>query len=474
MTFRLNIAINITGPSYQDRSKPLSSQKTKNFYHQVVEEGKENYVLHSFPGLKFKGASSTGKKNRGVTQMAEVGYRVTDNVLESFTPDGVHTVRGNVPGSDICIFANDGFNLMIVAGGGVVLKYDGTTVTTVADTNIVGSIAVTYLNSQMIYTNPPLFVVADPGIPDKASGLNAAQAESQPDALLRAYAFDQSVNMIGLRSNEPWWNDGEGQPPFSRIDGQIIEVGCPAINSIAHTDEFLYWLGDDDAVYQTIGGSKNRISSPAISHAIAGYTKVSDAIAYTFTFEGMNFYAIHFPSGDQTWCLNESLGLQGWFELSSGTNDGIYQGQSLVNVYGKNFVTDVDNGNLYELDIDTFTNNGEIIQRQRITSSITGKLLGAPGREVEISRLQIIMETGVGLTTGQGEDPKIIIDVSYDGGNTWNAEGFVRIGRLGENTLQVELFLFATFHDARFRITTSDAVPFEIYSGVVDLRLTGA
>ena len=66
-----------------------------------------------------------------------------------------------------------------------------------------------------------------------------------------------------------------------------------------------------------------------------------------------------------------------------------------------------------------------------------------------------------------------MIDVSKDGGKSWDDKGSVRVGRLGESTLKVELFLLDSFYDAIFRITTSDPVPYEIYSAVADLRLAG-
>lgn len=470
--FKKNIPLNITGPSYLSRSSPLSSQETRNYYQQIVEEGSDNYVLHPYPGLKLSSSAISGK-NRGGQRMAEVGFRVAGNTLYSFTEQGVHTVIGTIPGTQRCIFTNDGTNLVIVDPGVAVYIYDGSTITTVTDANIAGSIAATYLNNQVIYTKLNLFTVADVGNPSTASGLNSADAESQPDDIIHAYSFQQSTYMFGARSTEPWWNNGVGSPPFERIDGQIFEVGCAATHSIANTDEAIYWLGDDNAIYRATGGIKDRVSSIAISHAISTYSKVSDAVGYTFTFEGQNFYAIHFPSANASWCVSESLGTNGWFQLSSGLDGGLYQGTSLINVYGKNFLFDEDNGNLYELDLDTATNNNETIIRRRITGTVNGKILGAPGSRVQMSRLEILMEKGVGTISGQGENPKIIVDISYDGGRSWVPKGFIKIGRLGEFTIKVEVYSLDSFYDAIFRITLSDPVIASIYSASIDLRLAG-
>lgn len=474
--FQKGIPLNITGPSFQDRSRPLSSQETRNFYPEFVEEGKDNFVLKSFFGLKTVGsASTTDPIDRGMHRLDEKGFRIAGTKLYRFTDSGIHVEIGDIPGSNRMIMEEDG-NSLIITGLDGQFEYNGTNINPITDSNIVGSTAVTFLNSQMIYTNPitGLYVVAFPNNPTSASGFNAAEAESKPDDLVRAYAFDQDVYMLGRRTNEPYWNPGTGNPPIERIDGQIIQVGTDAINSVTNTDEGLYWLGDDNSIYVTTGGQKRKISTEAISNAIEGYPITSDCIAYSFTAQGTNFVVFTFPTGGQTWCLNEALGDKGWFNLSSGTNNGIYQGSSLLNVYGKNFVADSTNGNLYELDIDTFTNNGEIIQRRRVTNTIDSRIFGGgPGLEMQVSSIKFIMETGVGLITGQGEDPLIAFEVSFDGGRTFTERGWGRVGRLGEYTIQVEMDLLDVFYEMMIRLTTSDPVPYNIYSAIGTFRLTG-
>jgi hypothetical protein len=90
-----------------------------------------------------------------------------------------------------------------------------------------------------------------------------------------------------------------------------------------------------------------------------------------------------------------------------------------------------------------------------------------------MSCLKLIMETGVGLISGQGENPRIMIEYSDDGGNTWSAGSWPRVGRLGEFTLQVEFFNLESFYDRIFRISTTDPVNYSLYSATIDLRRAG-
>lgn len=487
MTFQ-TIPVQVTGPSYQSRSKPLSSQVTQNWYQQLSELGKDQFVLMPFPGLKLLG-NATGI-DRGFHRMAEILYQVKGTSLYEISKTGVHTLRGAIPGTGRAIIRDDGINMFIVSDLKV-WQYttDTNTVTEVTDVNITGANSVDFINNQFLYTKggftivkgnqvgPGYTTVSDVGNGASASGLNIVGAEASPDALLRDYVYDEVIYRLGVRAIESWYNSGVGSPPIERLQGRGFSVGIGAINSIAHTDKAFYWLGDDFAIYRSSAGAEKRISTDAISNEIQKYSDVSDAIGNTFTFEGQNFYSITFPAGNKTFVINESLGVNGWFELSSGVNSPLqstkYQGTSIISAYGKNFVADVNNGNVYELDLNTFMNNGEPLQRIRVTQSANGDLLNAKGKRVQMSCLKLIMETGVGVIAGQGDNPRIMIEYSDDGGRSWSSGSWPRVGRLGEFTLQVEWFNLESYYDRIFRISTTDPVNYTIFSATIDLRLAG-
>ena len=136
-------------------------------------------------------------------------------------------------------------------------------------------------------------------------------------------------------------------------------------------------------------------------------------------------------------------------------------------------MADAINGNLYQLDLDTFENNGETIQRIRVMPSIHGGLVGNPGKRIQMSRFELILETGVGVISGQGEDPRIMVEASYDGGKSFDDGTWMRIGRLGETNVRAEWFSMKSFYDLVIRITTSDPVHYTIMSAAIDWRLAG-
>jgi len=470
------IPVNTTGPSYQSRSRPLSSQITQNWYQQLSEQGKDQYVLLAYPGLKLLGNAEG--KDRGFHRMAEIVYQVKGTSLYEIDKLGNHTLRGTIPGTGYAIMADDGINMFIVSDLKV-WKYstDTSAVTQVTDSNITGAKSVDFFNNQFIYTFDKFSTVSNVGDGSSASGLNIIGEESSPDDLIRDYVFQGVIYRASQRTIVAWWNNPALKPPIERLEGRLFNVGLAAINSIAKTDKAFYWLGDDYAIYRATGGVEERISTDAISNELQKYSRVDDAIANTFTFQGQNFYQITFPTGNRTFIVNETLGANGWFDLSGSVNNPLeaskYQGQTVINAYGKNLVADDSNGNVYELDFNTFTNNNDPLQRVRVTQSVNGDLLGAKGKRIQMSCLKLIMETGQGLISGQGDNPQIMVEYSDDGGNTWGAGSWPRVGRLGEFTLQVEWFDLGSFYDRIFRISTTDPVNYSIYSATIDLRLAG-
>jgi len=470
MTFQ-TIPINIAGGSYQDRSRSLTSQETRNFYQEYLEAGKDKYVIKSFPGQKIFG-STTGGIDRGQHQMAEINYRVQDKTLWRVASDGTHTDKGTINGTGRCIFADDGINLFIVTTG-YVYHYDGSTVTIVTDSSIVGAQSVTFINNQFAYTFPTLTVFSDVGDGSSASSLNAVNEESTPDDLVRDYAFDQILYRFGKRSVNGWYNSGVGTPPFDKIEGQTVSVGLSAIHSVNNTRDYVYWLGSDNQVYRMRSGQADPISTTAISAEIQGFDIIDDAFGEILTIDNKYIYVLTFPSENKTWALNEELGKDGWFELSEGVDSNRYNAGSISNVYEKVLIGDKDNGNLYELDFNTYDLNGETWQRRRVISSINGDMLGQKGKRVQMSRLELIIESGTGLIHGQGDDPQIMIEASYDGGASWDAGTWMKIGRLGNNVKRAEWFSMKSFYDMIVRITVTDPVDISIFSGAIDLRLAG-
>lgn len=465
------VPLNITGGSYQSRSTPLSAQRTSNFYPEVQDDliVTDKYVLQPFPGCKIFGSS--GGLDRGMIEHQGVLYKVSGITFYSINSSGAHTAYAvPVVGSLPVVMTGMGDNVLICTGEGIGYQYNLATVTEITDINLTAPTWVAHLNNHAIYDGGgQIFWVSDSGDATTINGLNFASAESNADNTVRGYVFNQRLYLFGEKTTEPWWNSGVGNPPFDRVEGGIIRVGLAARMAVSSNDTFMYWLGDDRRVYRSPGSGFEAVSNIALSSVFESYSTVSDAVGFCFTLQGQNFYHLSFPSEDNTWVYSEPVGQ--WFELSRSGSDGRGLSNSHAYAYGKNYVSDYRNSNVYEWDVDTFDENGLPMIRQRDTGVLNGALLGFPGRELELNRFELILERGIGLISGQGSDPAVMLQISFDGGRTFGNEQWAKVGKSADFQQKVEWFGLGRGSDIIFRVKTSDPVRFCIHAANADIEI---
>jgi len=463
------IPLNITGETHQSRSKPLSNQVSQNFYSELADNTavKSPFVLHGFPGMLLHGTIASGK-DRGMIFHQQVVYKVTGTKLYSVASDGTHTELGDIPGSSRCILDGIGSNVVITTGGSAYV-WDGSTISTVSDPDLETPNSCTHLNNQIIYDGDGgRFGSSDVGDATNIDGLNYATAESRADDLLRVKAFDQLLYLLGVESIEVWWNSGVGNPPFDRLQGGIIEVGLGALYSASCNKDYMYLLGNDNQVYQIKQTSKNVVSTIGIHGQIAEFDTIDDAIGFCFTLEGQNFYLVNFPSADKSFLFSEKTG---WHTLSSGNKGGRSFANSYVFGHRKHLVADYRGGNIYEWKLNQYTDNDEEIIRIRDTAPLHSGLFGKPGKNITINYLELVMETGVGLVSGQGSNPKISLSISDNGGRTFGTENWSSIGKSGDFQQKVIWTALGQYQSPIFRFMISDPIPISIHSAGADIEV---
>lgn len=466
------VPINLTGGDYQEKSRPLSKQVTRNFWPKAIasQKAKSRYVLQSFYGLKSF-TTKSGSADRGMLKNQGKLYKVTDTTLYEVASNGVHTSLGFIPGSNRCIMSAMGSQVIIANGGGNIYTWDGTTLTQNTDPNLGNPNGVAVLNNQAIYDqgNGQGFDVSDVGTPNTINGLNNAQAESFSDDLIIPYAYRETLYLMGAETIELWWNSGQGNPPFDKIQGAVINQGLGAKYSVADNPDFIFFFGADKQFHTLTAGSSavdTVISTPALAKQMQDYSVTDDCIGFTMELEGQWFYVATFPFEDITWVY--PVGGE-WFQWGSSAT-GRIRANSYVNIFGKHLVGDYQSGNIYELDAETYTDAGETIIRTRDSAPIHGGLFQQDGRAFELNRLEIFLETGVGLVSGQGSDPYLIISVSRDGGKTFGTERFVRVGKLGEQ-IKVTTGSFGRFNSSCIvRLRVSEPIFWSIYYAKAELE----
>lgn len=469
------VPVVLAGGTHKHSDLSLSAQRTINYFPQRQESGDEKspFILESFYGLKAF-AASTGL-HRGIFSHLGIGYVLLGTTLSSFDSAGTLTTLGTIPGDGRAVFDGIGTSIVVVADG-VAYSWDGTTFTTASDPDFETPQTVTVINSQAIYDGDNgRFAVSDVGQPLTINALNYGTAESRADDLLRPFRNNTIVYMFGDKTIETWWNDGEGNPPFSRIEDGTIEVGLAAIHSIAVDDQLIYFLGDDHQVYVLSGTIPVPLLPLTIVREIRKFTTKSDAVGWTMQLDSQWFYVLKFPDADRTFIYPrppKSLadkGVKGdWFELSSGVTGARYNGDGYTFVYNKHLIPD-ESGNILELDDETYTEDTSAIKRTRILAPIHAGLYGHPGKKLYIAYMRLLGATGKGLLTGQGTDPQIMLRYSQDGENFSN-EIRGDVGKLGVQT-EIIFELGETFENWIFEITSTDPIYSNWHSAAIEIEV---
>jgi hypothetical protein len=467
------VPINIVGASSKHRSEQLNGQRTLNMWPEYNEEAREVISLQPTAGtVAFSDGSSS---DRGLGVHNSELYQVYGTDLQLVSGAGVRTTLATIAGTGRCTLRSDGNELVIVSNDGVAYSWDGSTLST-GTTNFDSPTSCAIINSQFIYpAQGAKFWMADPDTPLTINGLNFANADSNPDDLVRPYDFSDRVYMMGTETIEPWYNSGTGNPPLDPIQGGAIPVGLGAKFSVSNNDNFMYFLGDDNTVYRLVGSNAQRISDISLANEIESYTDTSDAIGFCYTIQNQNFYQLTFPTADKTWCFHEPTGK--WFEMSTGLSDGRHLANSYAYCYGKHLVADYRDGSIKEWSLSAYDDDGDTIVRERITSVIDAGYLGRQfmGREFEMSWFRLLTEVGVGLATGQGSDPKVMLTFSDDRGKTWSSEiwsdiGGMPSGAMGEYMTEVRWDggLGSAYHRL-IKVRFTDPVFFSVHRADADI-----
>jgi hypothetical protein len=466
----MRIPILLAGPSNQSRELSMSNQVTKNLYPAIDPNNKSLVYLNGTPGLKSF-ATPTPGANRGGFLFKGLLYVVAHQTLFSIDSVGTHTSIGTIEGGERCLFSRNGNYLIISPLGSTAYingftiytpdqkaySYDGTTLAEIADPDIKTG-------------DPGQFWVSDVNQALTISSLSFATAESNPDALPRVFVHGEAVLLFGDESIEVWVNSGTGTPPFARASGATLPYGTIAKHSIASGGEGVYFLDNDRVPRVILGGQAIDIGGPSLGQAFEGYSIASDVIGWVHKWDHDEFYTLTFPSADKTWCRSSKASW--WFQLSSGVAGGRHCANEVIRAFNKNLVIDASTSKVYEWDFKTYTDDGAAIQRRRRTLPVSAEhpLIAQPGAELEFYNLIVECSRGVGIASGQGSAPTMLIEWSDDDGDTWESQA-VELGEMGKKNITVEVDQAGTAENRIYQFTFSDPTRFALNNAFVDVGL---
>lgn len=365
--------------------------------------------------------------------------------------------------------------------------------TAINDTSWTGADRVDYIDTFVIWNQPGTnrfgstlsnqIVPLDPTY--------TAGKTSYPDQLQSIIVNDGEIVLPGSLKSEVWYDAGSPLFPFARLPGATIEHGLGAKYSIATADVNTYWLMKDlqgtGMVLRKRGYETVRISNHALEYQIglmAAAGTISDAVGYTYQQGGHVFYVLSFPTGDQTWVWDESIGDPelGWSQRGwSDANGQFHRDRGVLGavLYGKNVVLDWENGTLYEQSLTTYVDRvagtDYPIQYLRTfphlmagLNPVDGKPILAEGKMVQHDRFQLDAECGT--TTGL-QPPQFSLRWSDDRGRTWGNPQELSAGAVGKYTTRPDIRTLGQAMDRVYEVSWSFPGPVALNGAWVEGRV---
>lgn len=311
-----------------------------------------------------------------------------------------------------------------------------------------------FMNGYFIVSRPNSGAFAISGLYQGLSwdALDFATAEASPDNLIRVCADSGLLLLFGDKTLEAWGDSGASDFPFARIGASAIEWGLAARWSLAKFDGSLMFLRKNRLgqvqVCKLSGMNAEVVSDSEMDYVFSTYSAVSDATGFSYMLGGHPFYQINFPSANASWIYDGRT--MAWSKV--GGDSVRHRAEIHVNYLNNSYVSDYSNGKLYLLDKDNYTDDGDAIIREFV-----GRHQGN-GDYSTLNQIWLEMEGGVGLQTGQGSDPQVMMQISRDGGHTWGAEIWSSIGKIGEYTARVVFNRLGRSRDWLFKFRVSDPV----------------
>lgn len=324
----------------------------------------------------------------------------------------------------------------------------------IGDADFPGADTVTFLNQRFIVQQPDSGRFYCSGLLDGWSwdALDFATVESDPDNLVRVMAEGGQLYLFGEKTTEIWGDSGAQDFPYAKVGGGAVEWGLAARWSLVkYLDSMAFLrknrLGQVQACVMS-GGAALPISNPQVEAQFTSYGDVSNATALAYMMNGHAFYQVNFPSEGVSWLYDAQS--KSWSRLQSGS--GAHRAAMCAQLLGSVYAADRDNGKLYRIDSNAYTDDGVAIVREFVSRHQSGADL------TSLAELWLEVESGVGLQQGQGSAPTISLQVSRDGGHTWGPELWRSFGRIGQYRLRAKWNRLGRSRDWLFKFRVTDPV----------------
>jgi hypothetical protein len=465
--------------SYTPQSITAGAERTINWYPEQAESpgASTKWAMYPTPGVE---ALSTATGAPGAAHFfdakSEREFAVIGTSFIEISSTGVQTVFGTVARDDnpatMCSNGDTGQQIFITSGDNGyifdVLTDTFSTVRTGATT--MGDFLDGYFLALDASTSS--FFISDLFDGTTWDPTQYAQRSIAADPWVSMKVSNRYIYLFGKETTEVWYDAGTSPFPMAPHPSGLLQYGCAAPFSPEVATGSIYWLGATNnghgVVLTARGFTPEQISTYPVQTAINGYTRVSDAIGDTYDDMGHTFYILTFQNARATWVFDTST--QIWHERGTWdvATDSFGAWRPLYHAYAfsQHRMLDIASGAVLRMDSGLgYDADGGPLRRVRRAPAITKE-----NQRLYFSTFELDLEAGLGLTSGQGSDPQVMLRMSNDGGKTFGLEQIRGAGAKGEYGTRVRWTRCGSGRKRVFEVSVSDPIPWRLTGAYLDVQ----
>ncbi len=378
---------------------------------------------------------------------------VVGTTLKTYDPatGTVGTITGTVAGTDRVRFAHreidpstaDGEKACCILANGWPYFTDGATVAAAADADFQNLLDdheadafldVQSIGQKFVFQYGSRFCYTPPLQSDSITSLSYYTAEYKSDQLVGGVVVNERLLNMGTRTIEPWEETADVDDPFRRSLGLTSEWGCLARDSIVMLAGQPYWIDTDYQVCRITGAGVEVLSEPFLSSLIEE-TDPADVLCFGFQHEGHAFYGVWTPTGCYAYDAGRPQAggpeYAEWIRFRTRHSDTWAYG-FVLRAGGQLFVGHADGVGFAKMHPDYKSDHMPDASTMglEIRGVVSGYILTDKVRPMRALRGE--GAKGIGLATGQGSDPQIMMRRSLKGPNIFTSTRSRSLGAIGE------------------------------------------
>jgi hypothetical protein len=475
------------GGSYTSQSPVTDAERTVNWYQELSESkgATSQQSLYPTPGFNLFcrfpaiGCRASFSMGTGGTSISGRTFEIYGGTLFEVFTDGTFTNRGTVAvdhnPATICTNGDGGFQLFITSGGNG-YNYDLLTNTLTAIATLAGAAT---MGGQLY----GYFVAFDASRNQiRISNLFDGTTWDPTQFLARTIGADPWTAMLvtpygqiflpGSQTGEFLYNAGTFPFPFAPDPSGLIEEGIAATFSVKQAGKSAAWLSTNkNGGYQVMrasGFTPQRISDHALEDKLASYVRVDDCIAETYEDRGHAFLLLTFPQAQATHCYDFNTGR--WHErplwIQETNSEDAAHATFHCFAFNKHLMGDRTTGALYEMSNEFGTEvDGRVMRRLRRAPAIISQ-----HRRLFFPAFEVLLQSGLGLQSGQGSNPLVMMRKSNDFGQTFSNERSASPGGPGQYSKRVKFWATGSGRGRVFEISVTDPTPWRLTDAFLQIE----